>query len=397
MKRSTTSASNIFRRAACPGSAFAEDHLPDSESTDAMEGTLLHALNVDPEMDRSMLTREQKEILATSAKGDDDIFKAIELSIKITEAEEFEEGFEQELWLRRGIKAIFPGHCDRWRYYPGRKILIIIDQKFGRNEVVPAESNLQLRSYAVMADREWDCAGGIVVAINQPRLPKADRLTIAEYTAKDLPAAKEHLLSIWNGAHNPDGTPREDAPRKAGLDHCRYCKAKEICETYTATYAALGEVSAKGKDSYVATLAEMTDERLDFGWKAVSFAAIIRDSLKKELLRRIEAGGMANYETKATGKMTKITDPVEAWAILKREAGFTEDELKACITIPMTPLVEKLCERDDMKEVDAKKLLRNVLGDVLKITEKDPSLSRLKDGETRSLPDNGSDDALFPK
>ena len=108
-------------------------------------------------------------------------------------------------------------------------MLIIIDKKYGRKEVTPAEANMQLRSYAVMGAKRWT-PDKILVSINQPRLKFEDRLSMAEYTKDEIPAARDHILRVWDAAHAPN------APRIAGFEQCRYCKAKLICDAYRAKY-----------------------------------------------------------------------------------------------------------------------------------------------------------------
>jgi len=231
MTRSTTSASNIFRREACPGSHAAEEQFPEEQESEySAEGTTLHDLAANPEKDRSALNQEQRDVLKRAEDGAERILKAANASLKITDADQFEEGHEKEMWLRKSLNNLFPGHCDRWRYYPSKKALVIIDHKFGYITVEPAESNLQLRAYAVMGAAKWDC-DTVLVAINQPRLPFDERLTIAEYNREAIGSAKEHLLSVWEGCH------QKNAPRIAEDGYqCRYCKARLHCDAYRAKY-----------------------------------------------------------------------------------------------------------------------------------------------------------------
>ena len=171
-------------------------------------------------------------------------------SLEMPDDEPFEEGRETEMWFFRGIKKLFPGHVDRWRYYPRLKVLIIIDKKYGRKEVTPAEANMQLRSYAVMGAKRWT-PDNILVAINQPRLKFEDRLSMAEYTKDEIPAARDHILRVWDAAHAPN------APRIAGFEQCRYCKAKLICDAYRAKYEFLTTPAEDGLEAFTVQLKEL--------------------------------------------------------------------------------------------------------------------------------------------
>jgi len=61
--RPTTSASNLYRRAACPGSAKMEENLPEEETKEAREGKLLHDYDAHENYDRRMLTPAQRDLL----------------------------------------------------------------------------------------------------------------------------------------------------------------------------------------------------------------------------------------------------------------------------------------------------------------------------------------------
>ena len=393
--RALTSASNIPRRAACPGSAYAESLFPEPpDSDDSKEGTLLHDLDANPDKDRGELTSEQAEVLAKAAASDEAIFKSIRYAMKIDENEPFEEGYEKELWFYRSIKKLFPGHCDRWRWWPRIKVSAIIDKKFGRIEVTPAESNLQLRCYAIMGDRIWK-AERSVVAINQPRLCYEDRLTLGEYTQETIPQAREHILSIWDASHNPDGTPREDAPRVADAkEQCRYCRAKVDCDAYRAKYGWMTAQAVDGKDSFIGRLESISDDKLAGVWEAIVFAKGVESAAKAEIIKRKESGGMGMFELQDSGNTSVINDTPKAVKLLS-SYGLTDAEIMACAKLTKEALAEKIKAHEGGTIAASKKKLNEILTPVLTITAKSPSLKRVQ-AETKTL-DNGSDAELFPK
>src|SRR5438552_1095838 len=63
MMRPVTSASNLFRRQLCPGSARLEAGLPEEDSEQSREGQLLHEYSAHPEYDRRMLKPAQRDLL----------------------------------------------------------------------------------------------------------------------------------------------------------------------------------------------------------------------------------------------------------------------------------------------------------------------------------------------
>lgn len=386
--RPLTSASNIHRRADCPGSAFAEHGLPNEESEAASEGTMLHAHMADPTLDRSHLTPEQLKTLKAAEEGNETIWQMVAAAAQRrgdTWTGEFTQGEEVELWLRRGIKPVFGGHTDLWRYYPAAKLLVILDYKFGRVPVDQAESNLQLRAYACMGADKWDC-DHVLVAVNQPRLPYEQRLTIAEYTREALKQSKAQLLEIFDAAHNKDGSPREDAPRKASESACRYCRASLQCPTYRETYAFLAEAEPMGKEAFVQDrIMRMSDADLDRVYTACKFAALVQDSAKEEILRRIKLGGMPGWQSTPGRKNTEVTDRPRAVRLLQG-IGLPIEAVLECAKISLPDLAEELRRRDGLKQKEAKEKIYLTLQPVIEVKETAPVLKRVEAGQPELLP-----------
>lgn len=383
MSAYTHGASHLSQWEACPGSAFAQAGMPSEDSEYSQEGTLLHAHDADPSLDRSELTGEQLDVLKYAEEGDEAIFEGVRTSLKIGPDEPLEEGREDERWFRRGLKALFPGHNDRWRHYPARKVLIIIDKKFGRNEVTDADSNRQLMAYGVMGADEFD-PDHVLVAINQPRLPYSQRLTIGEYNRESLAKAKELILSIWDGSHNKDGSPREDVPRIAGEEQCRYCLARLHCDAYRAKYEFLAKPAADGKDAFVARLEQLTDEELDKVFVACKFAGLIEASAKQEIIHRLEGGKMGHYELKPGNRNSKITDVPLAVKLLNGIGLATETILRRC-KISLDDVAEDVRTAQGITQKAAKEMVRDAVSPVLEIGQNAPSLKRTGEPQGKLL------------
>lgn len=383
--RPLTSASNISRRETCPGSAFAEHGLPNGESEAASEGTMLHAHMADPNLDKTPLTPEQQKTLEIARHSDLEIFKVVEASAAARgPVDDYEEQKEIELWLRRGIKPAFGGHTDLARYYRHAKMLVIVDYKFGRVRVDEAESNLQLRAYACMGADKWDC-DHVLVAINQPRLPADQRLTVAEYTRDALRQAKAQLLAIYDTAHNKDGTPREDAPRKAGESQCRYCRAQLQCTAYQKTFSFLAADAPMGKDAFVAErIATMDDSDLDRVYTACKFAALVQDKAKEEIIRRIELGSMKAWQVVPGRKTSEITDRPRAFRLL--QPLMPVESVLGCSKISLPDLADELRRREGITVKAAKEKIFSALQPVIEVTESAPSLKRVESGQPELLP-----------
>lgn len=392
MTRSTTSASNIFRRELCPGSHAAEEAFPEeSDSEYSIEGTSLHDLAANPDKDRSDLTGDQRDILTRAEKGVGAILQSVIASLHLPDGEPFEEGHEKEMWLRKGIKNLFPGHCDRWRYYPRLKALIIIDHKFGYIPVESAEANLQLRAYAVMGAAKWDC-DTVLVAINQPRLAFDARLSMAEYNRNSIQASKDHLLQIWDACHQPD------APRVADADNqCRYCKARLHCDAYREKYEWLAQIPYDQTTIFTDRLKALTASEFASVFDACRFAAAVFDAVKDEGRRRVEAGELPMFQLGKEVPDARICDVPKAWELLKA-AGLSDAEITACAKLSLTSIAEKFHDKLGGTIVASKTKTRDTLADVMEVKMKARTLSRNPDWipDAATL-DNGSDQQLFPQ
>ena len=372
--RTLTSSSNLRQRELCPGSAAAEEGIPNQDNVYSSEGTLMHEHDANPEKDRSGLTEEQQNTLKLARQLDDEIFSAIISEMEIDQNEPFVEGHEEERWFRKGFKSLFVGHNDYHIFYPNLGLVIVIDKKFGRTPVTGAESNRQLMSYAVMAGEAVD-AKHVIVAVNQPRVAFDERVTVAHYDREALKAAKELIISIYDNAHNADGSPRQDAPRVAGEEQCRWCKAKLSCDAYRAKYEILVEPASFPKETFIEKLHSLTDQQLDQVFVAVKFADMIADAAKDEILKRMTEGGMQNYITSSTGSTASITDNSVALKLLM-EAGLP----LSSVARPKTneDLADAWQEVVGGTQKAAKETIKKILEPVMEFKPKSPSLKRTK-------------------
>lgn len=360
--REPTSASNIDRRARCPGSERMEAGLREQDSDISQEGDLLHAMDADKTLSRISLNPEQRDLLDLASELDQFVFDEVEKQFEIVDAECIE-GRELEMWLHRGLKAVFPGHCDRWRYYPAAKVLVIIDKKFGFKEVTPAASNLQLRSYAVMGSELRDCAH-VAVAITQPRLRYEQRVTMAAYDRYDIQKSRAQLLSVFDAAKDPD------APLTAGEEQCRYCKAKIVCPAYREKFTFIQQYSSMA-------LADCSDGQLDEILVAIQFADHIKDQAREEARRRIEEGSLSNWKLEKGSSVRNVTDTAKAIALLSEEVSLTTDDAIACSKLSLSKIEEKVRAKLKCTAKAARDEVNAALGPVIEITPKKASITRV--------------------
>lgn len=222
--RATTSASNFFRRVLCPGSANAEEGQPEIESPFQARatGVLLHYKDAFGEEAEKV---SQQEILDRNRKLREYAMRSGLERLGIPTETEAVIIREQEYSVCDDEgKPVIPGHPDLIIWYPEHKLLFVWDSKFGRKLVPLAESNLQLRCYIVaLCDERFgdfeaeQIYGGITQPFAYPSMH------MASYTRDQIEPARRELMAYYNATLSPD------APRRASLDACSYCKARATC------------------------------------------------------------------------------------------------------------------------------------------------------------------------
>lgn len=351
------SPSTIDRVAACPGSFLAEKALPWVEGDQADEGKLLHAvMNCAAVQDR--LDGEQK------------------LSIRIctsagaTLVEEHLSGptkFVRERRLRCQIGDMEISGVVDFQAWDGYGSHLVIDWKFGREPVDPAEANRQLRAYAVLAarNREDGFATKVVVAVVQPRVELERRISVAVYTPEDLIAAAEEMQALAAQAVNPD------APRNPGPKQCKYCRAggTDRCPESRETLVAL-----RPPDEVLAPLP--TGEELGTLLKKAKVAEAVigrlRDHAREELAAGREVPG---WQLVPGMKVRTLPDTAAVWARLS-DFMDPDDFMRLC-KVSIGPLQDAVAEVQGWRAKDAKANFTALLGDAVQLEERAAALKEV--------------------
>ena len=334
--RPTTSASNLPRRELCPGSHRMEAGLPEEDSEQSREGTLLHDYAAHPEYDRAMLKPNQRDLLELADTLRDIVKKQVEETAELdgVTATDF-----TEITLKMRDTA-FTGTPDWLRYYDSEpfKTALVVDRKFGFNVVERAELNLQLRAYAVMAsDYTSNRLDAVFAAIVQPRAPYAERITIAKYTPDDIAESRKEIKQILIESE------ANDAPLIPGEVQCRYCKAKLTCPAFResmmlpAVITPDTALSKTAREAYLEQkLAELKDEELDKVLIACSLAKSVSSIAMDEARKRDYFQFGDDFEVR------NVADVRKALALLSL-AGLPKDSIFACVTeFGITKLQENL-------------------------------------------------------
>lgn len=310
--RNITSASNLHRRELCPGSEREEAKYRDEpESAEAREGIVLHNYRAeDGTLDHEALPYDVRWLYERAEALEERAINLAKSKLELTsEPEEFS---EIPLVFRRGMTLELTGTADRVLVFRDENVVVVLDRKFGYLDVSPADINVQLRAYAVMAAKKWKCTT-VVVAIIAPRLPKAECLTVARFEMHDLADAEEYIIATRDAARAPD------APLIASWQACQYCRAKAACSAY-----------AKSLRIHAPEAIEtLNDDQLDQLLSAIDLAIMIKDKVKDEARKRLIAAGdsLATHKLGKPKKLPEVTDARLFVHALIQNFDFSEGEI----------------------------------------------------------------------
>lgn len=378
MIRAVTSASNLFRRQLCPGSERLEAGLSDEDTEQSKEGTLLHEYDDNPKLERSVLKPVQRDLLKISQELDEFVLGKVYEKFPATTAPGWVEHRQLELSVTDKGKKVIGGTCDRIFYHEARKLALVIDKKFGFKEVTPASANIQLRCYAVGASEKFE-ASDVVVAITQPRLSYSYRITMAAYTAADIESSRAEIVSILETAR------KKESPLVPGELQCRYCRARALCpalrEKLGADLALItlgaGTVAKRSADADE-LVKRCSDDQLDRLLVAIQLADFVKDFARDEGRRRVAEGKLVTWKLGKEGEQRKVADPRRAFALLALNGALAKEDIFDCSSLAIGKLEEKLWEKQNLSWKEAKGILYEILGSVIEVEQRKPSLSRAK-------------------
>lgn len=368
MKRPLNSASNIFRRLACPGSARMEKGLPDAKTVESIQGDRLHRYKANSDWERKLLPQPEQDLLRIADRLERQIFETINLEA------EYEDRREIELH-----DDLISGHPDLLRIYkiqvPPLWTSVIIDYKFGWSAVPAADVNLQMRVYAVLAPTPTT-----YVAIAQPRLPFADRITIAKYTEETKAAARSQIEDILRR------TAEGAAELVAGEEQCRYCKARMICpalrDAVTKQLVVFEDVTQqdlskrKMLDIVEARLAQASDKQLASLYAACALARLVTEPLGEEIRRRIEKGGMEGYVLGKETEVREITNVRKAISQLVLTRLLTREQVLDRCEMSITGVEEEYRKTTGVSAKEAKENINAALEEVIEMAPRRPRILR---------------------
>lgn len=225
------SASRMTRVFHCPASFLLNKMEIPETSAAAEEGRMLHrvmelAVKLGNESEKpefntlfAALTDEQRQAYLTAVKLVND---SVLCDFRAYNGDRMEV-FEKRLWAASGL---FSGQGDAV-FIRDNGEATIVDYKFGRGEVEPAERNYQLAAMAVLVADNYgvEQIEKVRALIIQPRaLDKSRRITECEYAKADIDAAREAINAACKEAIEA-----EEPKSKCGY-WCGYCPSSYRCK-----------------------------------------------------------------------------------------------------------------------------------------------------------------------
>jgi len=221
------SPSSAARWLVCPGSVALCRGLPDTSSSAADEGTMMHTIGaLCLETGRDAASYCGLLLQGTVLTLDEEQARAVQVYVDhvraIVEATNGALLVEQRVSIEHltGEKGA-EGTADAVILTPDE--LIVLDAKFGRGVEVAAENNPQLMMYAHGVLKAHELAyefSRVRIGIVQPRLGAAPEWTLSPYELEEFAAT---VLEAANSTRWPDA---ELIPSPGG---CRWCRAKATC------------------------------------------------------------------------------------------------------------------------------------------------------------------------
>lgn len=324
------SASSIFRLMECPGSWQAEQLAgPEVGPNPAAEmGTRLHkhmeegTFPEDPEEREAVewCREAEAELVARFIGADAQCVR------------------ERRLWDKTGK---FSGQEDV--VYSNAVAALVIDYKFGRVPVAPAESNYQMAALAVLVAQELPDVQEVYVAILQPYVSRQVP-RVVRYTRAAAESAHDALCGGIAAAQAPG------APLRPGEHQCRYCRAQATCPA-SARLATC--------DAVVRWEALSPEQRVEL-YRRAKMARKLADKVEAQVRADLEAEVELPGLTLGDGRASfTVTDAQGAFAVLAEELGLTAQEYVRCCKVSITQLDAavhaRLKERDPKQTTKASK------------------------------------------
>lgn len=333
------SPSRAHRYMPCPGSVILEEQFPDESSVYADEGTAAHWL---------ASTCLQDGMDAASYLGED--IRVGERKFRVTP--EFAEHVQSYVdFVRQAAeggtllveKRVSIAHltgeqdaggtADAIILFPQKRLMKVIDLKFGMGVAVSATRNPQAMKYGLGALHDYDLLGSfeqVELVIHQPRLN-----SVSSYVAT-LEELEAFATEVWNASeavrtarimYDDPGMDAKDWAEtylNPGEKQCQFCRAKATCPALADEVAEVVSGGVATAADFASLVIDTVDEKTSGNWLPAAMAKVglVEDwckAVRAEVERRLIANQPVDGFKLVQGKNgpRKWTDTAKAEAALK--------------------------------------------------------------------------------
>ena len=344
MRHHANGPSSLGRRYHCPGSLREERGLPETTSTDASEGTRLHAYTADVlsgTLSASATPEEYRELVGRAVD-----FATDNLGTRPGEHPDCEEFLS--LTGTDGSE-ITHGTADAVHCAGGS--VFVVDHKFGHKPLDEASATLQITAYVAAAMQRHEDADRGVGWLYQARSGAVYR---AEVLREGLPAAVQTIEQVIARTHEPD------APTVAG-EHCQYCRALGLCSTTQQATQDISELvpaaldattQRQQKSAIVEEIRRWPAEKIAGLMPTVELARLAVDAVRSRLRECLEQepDSVPGYRLRETNG-SRSADALALFESLNDHISCVDaSSYLTCCTVSV-PKVEKLVGEDEFSRL----------------------------------------------
>lgn len=348
-----------------------EANLPNVESEDATEGSLLHALMAGQKHNPVVkLDDEQQSTLELCRAMEDEYLAYVEREQNLAADEAREHYRELELPFVLEGADLFFSHVDSLWIWPKKKVGLLVDYKFGRGVVPSAEANLQIRCYCLVAAEHYGLEL-IYGAVLQPRVSRKVASTV--YGHGDLSAARREIEKAWVECNKPN------APRNPSLDACTYCRGLSSLVCEEAREESLHPVYlaplSQSPELLLARMAPDVRARLLEAFALcrkldATFTKAAKDMVAKD------PDFIPGWKLVPGGERETVTDPLELYLRLNKRLGVQANDFIDIVTVPKKKLSDLVRDKAELKGKALANKMEELLNGVVDVTPIAPSLER---------------------
>lgn len=383
------SASKMTQIVHCPASfRLNKDELPKQSSAASDEGTMLHrimelfalmAINNDTEADVAEFEDSMKKLTpeqTTTVEYATD--KLVHLLNRFKNILFFKgdllEFPERRLELKNATGSVIMSGKGDFFCVKDDGSAFVVDYKFGRGYVEPAERNMQLAALAVLVAEHWQGVSNVEVHIIQPRAEPDRRITSARYDAADIAESRARIMDACDEALNAE-KPHEEIGY-----WCKFCESKYRCRA--------AQIAMQDQEALIAKGFEITTENVRETFEKAKFVS----GLCSEILKKCADVVRANPDIETglyfakNASTRSISDTLKALEWLENKLGreLTNAELSKLISFKISDLeaffVEEIKKQSPDKKITKKTLSETFASELntLGLIEYKPKADSLK-------------------